>query len=72
MVVAKHTGKEVLSGPLMVSVFFLPLLLVATVCEMIFIPLVFIKCHHYYKPFLLLYSFAIFLFWFTLISIGPW
>ena len=76
MAVARLTGKEVLSGPVAISVFMLPLLLVATVCEIILIPIAWIKGLQNYKPFLLLYIFAIFLFWFTLIStlisIGPW
>ena len=38
MAVARFTGKEVLSGPEGMSVFMLPFLLGATVCEIIFIP----------------------------------
>jgi len=71
MVLARLTGKEVFSGPLKLSVFLLPPLLLATVCEIIFIPLAWFKGHQNYKPFLLLYAFAIFLYWATLISIGP-
>jgi hypothetical protein len=67
---AKYSGKG--DAPLMVSAFFLPVLLIATICEIILIPLALIKGHDKYHPFLLVYVIAIVLYWVSLISIGPW
>jgi hypothetical protein len=68
MGVAKIAGKEVV----MVCAMFLPLIFVATVFEIIFVPLALIKGHNDYKPCLLLYIIAIFIYWITLLSKGPW
>ena len=68
--VAKCFGKG--DSPLMASVFFLPVLLIATLCEIILIPLALIKGHDKYHPFLLVYVVVIVLYWVSLKSIGPW
>jgi hypothetical protein len=72
VVTAMLTHREILSRPLVSTIFFAPFFLLATVCGVIFIILAWKKGHCFYKPFLFLYSFSIFLYWAMLINSGPW
>jgi len=54
------------------SVFFLPFLLIATVCGPIFIVLAWIKSPHWCRPFLILYLLAIAAYWMAAAMSSPW
>jgi hypothetical protein len=56
---------------LVLSVFFLPVFLVATVCEPIFF-LAWIKSPHWCRPFLILYLLAVATYWKAVVMSGPW
>lgn len=58
-------------SPLMVSLFFLPLFLVATICGIIFIVMAWKNNHRRFRPVLTIYLIAIFLYWAVLLGMGP-
>lgn len=60
------------SQSLVLSVFFSPLMLLATIVEPIFIVLAWIKSPHWCKPFLILYLFAIATYWTIIAMSGSW
>jgi hypothetical protein len=72
VVMAVITGKQVPSRSLVYSVFFTPLLLLAAVGGAIFIVCTWRNGRSYFRPFLVLYSVAIFVYWAVLIESGPW
>lgn len=58
-------------SPLIFSFFFWPLLFAATIAGFIFIVAAWIKSPHWCKPFLILYSAAISVYWIVLLNMGP-